>query len=118
MRALDQEPSIKDLNMKKRFCELNNFNESQNNDDDDGDDNNTGQSPGGNLPPFQYLSSLSRKDEPSLPPTPPILPAVPLNATQISLLPPQEVAEAIGQELTATRLQKITLSDKIKKIYI
>ena len=45
------------------------------------------------------------------------MPAAPLNATQRFLLHPQKVAEAIGQELTATRLQKITLSDKIKKIF-
>ena len=32
-------------------------------------------------------------------------------------LHPQKVAKAIGQELTITRLQKITLSDKIKKIF-
>ena len=109
----------KDLDIEKRFRELNNFNEGRNNDDDDdGDDNNnTGQSPGGNLPPLQYPSSSSRRDEPSLPPTPPILPAAPLNAMQRFLLCPQEVAEAIGQELTAARLQKITHSDKIKKIF-
>ena len=41
----------------------------------------------------------------------------PLNATQRFLLRPQKVAEAIGLELTATRPQKITLSDKIKKIF-
>ena len=119
MRALDQARSIKDLDIEKRFRELNNFNEDRNNDDDDdGDDNNnTGQSPGGNLPPLQYSSSSSRRDEPSLPPTPPILPAAPLNAMQRFLLCPQEVAEAIGQELTAARLQKITHSDKIKKIF-
>ena len=59
MRALDQARLIKDLDIEKRFCELNNFNEGRNNDDDDdGDDNNnnTEQSPGGNLPPLQYLS--------------------------------------------------------------
>ena len=33
------------------------------------------------------------------------------------LLHPQKVAEAIGQELTATRPQKITFSDKIEKIF-
>ena len=57
LRALDQAPSIKDLDIEKRFCELKNFNEGRNNDDDDDDDdddNNTGQSPG-NLPPLQYL---------------------------------------------------------------
>ena len=32
-------------------------------------------------------------------------------------LHPQKVAKAVGQELTVTRLQKITLSDKIKKIF-
>ena len=37
--------------------------------------------------------------------------------TQTFLLRPQKLAEAIGQELTATRPQKITLSDKIKKIF-
>ena len=37
--------------------------------------------------------------------------------TQRFLLRPQKVAEAIGQELTATRPQKITLSDKIKKVF-
>ena len=83
LRALDQAPSIKDLDIEKRFCELKNFNEGRNNDDDDDDDddddNNTGQSPG-NLPPLQYLPSSSRRDEPSLPPTLPILPAAPLNA--------------------------------------
>ena len=70
------------------------------------DDNNTGQSPGGNLPPLQYPSSSSRRDEPSLPPTPPILPAAPLNVTQRFLLHPRKVAKAIGQELTVTRPQK------------
>ena len=40
-RALDQAPSIKDLDIEKRFRELKNFNEGHNNDDDD-DDNNTG----------------------------------------------------------------------------
>ena len=33
------------------------------------------------------------------------------------LLCPHKVAEAIGQELTATRPQKTTLSNKIKKIF-
>ena len=69
-----------------------NFNEGRNNDDDGDDNNNTGQSPGGNLPPLQYPSSSSRRDEPSLPPTPPISPAAPLSAMQRSLLCPQEVA--------------------------
>ena len=119
MRALDQAPSIKHLDIEKRFCELKNFNEGCNNDDDDDDDDdddNTGESPGGNLPPLQHPSSLSRKDEPSLPPTLPISPVAPLNVTQRFLLRPQKVAEAIGKVLTATRLQKITLSDKTKKI--
>ena len=66
---------------------------------------------------MQYLSSFSRRDEPSFAPTPPILPVAPLNATQRFLLHPQKVAEAIGQDLTATRPQKITLLDKIKKIF-
>ena len=114
LRALDQAPSIKHLDIEKRFCELKNFNEGCNNDDDD--DDNTGESPGGNLPSLQYPSSSSRKDEPSLPPTLPISPVAPLNATQRFLLCPQKVAEAIGKVLTATRLQKITLSDKTKKI--
>ena len=121
MRAPDQAPSIKDLEIEKSFRELKNFNEGRNNDDndddDDDDDNNTGQSPGGNLPPLQHPSSSSRRDEPSLSPTPPIWPVAPLNATQRFLLYPQKVAEAIGQELIATRPQKITLSDKIKKIF-
>ena len=119
MRAPDQAPSIKDLDIEKSFRELKNFNEGRNNDDndDDDDDNNTGQSPGGNLPPLQHPSSSSRRDEPSLSPTPPIWPVAPLNATQRFLLYPQKVAEAIGQELIATRPQKITLSDKIKKIF-
>ena len=117
-RALDQAPSIKDLDIEKRFRELKNFNEGHNNEDDDDDnDNNTGQSPGGNLPLLQYPSSSSRRDEPSLPSTPPISPEAPLNVTQRFLLPPQKLAEAIGQELTATRPQKTTLSDKIKKIF-
>ena len=119
LRAPDQAPSIKDLDIEKSFRELKNFNEGRNNDDndDDDDDNNTGQSPGGNLPPLQHPSSSSRRDEPSLSPTPPIWPVAPLNATQRFLLYPQKVAEAIGQELIATRPQKITLSDKIKKIF-
>ena len=56
LRALDQAPSIKDLDIEKRFRELENFIEGRSNDDDDDDDddNNTGQSPGGNLPPLQY----------------------------------------------------------------
>ena len=121
MRAPDQAPSIKDLDIEKSFRELKNFNEGRNNDDndddDDDDDNNTGQSPGGNLPPLQHPSSSSRRDEPSLSPTLPIWPVAPLNATQRFLLYPQKVAEAIGQELIPTRPQKITLSDKIKKIF-
>ena len=64
---------------------------------------------------LQYPSSSSRREEPSLPSTLPISPATPLNAMQRFLLRPQKVAEAIGQELTATRPQKIALSDKIKK---
>ena len=114
---LDQTPSIKDLDIEKRFCNLKNFNEGPNNDDDDDDNNNIGQSPGGNLAPSQYLSSSSRRDEPSLPPTLPISPVAPLNTMQRFLLCPQKVAEVIGQELTATRPQKITLLDKIKKIF-
>ena len=44
LRALDQAPSIKDLDIEKRFCNLKNFNEGRNNDDDDDDDdNNIGQ---------------------------------------------------------------------------
>ena len=57
LRALDQASSIKDLDIEKRFCDLKNFNEGRNNDDDDDNNNNNiGQSPGGNLPPSQYLS--------------------------------------------------------------
>ena len=41
----------------------------------------------------------------------------PLNAMQRFLLHSQKVAEVIGQESTATKPQKITLSDKIKKIF-
>ena len=58
MRAPDQAPSIKDLDIEKSFRELKNFNEGRNNDDNDDDDNNTGQSPGGNLPPLQYQYHL------------------------------------------------------------
>ena len=118
LRVLDQAPSIKDLDIEKRFCNLKNFNEGPNNDDNDDDNNNTGQSPGGNLPPLQYLSSLPRRDEPSLPPTLPILPVAPLNVMQRFLLHPPKVAEMIGQELTATRPQKITRLDKIKKYFL
>ena len=39
LRALDQGPSIKDLDIEKRFRELKNFNEGCNNDDDDDNDN-------------------------------------------------------------------------------
>ena len=102
LRALDQVPLIKDLDIEKRFCNLKNFNEGCNNDDDD-DDDDIGQWAG----PLQYPSS-------ALPPTSPSLPAVALNVAQRFLLHLQKVAEAIGQELTATRLQKITLSNKIK----
>ena len=82
MRVLDQAPSVKDLNIEKIFCNLKNFNEGCNNDDDDDDDddddnNNIGKSPRGNLPLSQYPSSLSRRDEPSLLPTLPILPVAP-----------------------------------------
>ena len=35
MRELDQAPSVKDLDMAKRFREFKNFNEGRNNDDDD-----------------------------------------------------------------------------------
>ena len=101
LRALDQAPSIKNLNIEKRFCDLKNFNEGCNNDDDD-NDNNIGQSPGA----LQYPSS-------SLPSTLPISPAAALKAVQRFLLCLQKVAEAIGQELTATRPQKITLLNKI-----
>ena len=45
------------------------------------------------------------------------MPAAPLNVVQRFLLRLQKVAEAIGQELTATRPQKITPSKKIKKIF-
>ena len=100
LRALDQVSLIKDLDIEKRFRDLKNFGEGRNNDDDD--DNNIGQSPG--LP--QYLSSSSRRDEPSLPRTPLTSPVAPLNVTQRFLLRLQKVAEAIGQELTATRPQK------------
>ena len=35
LRVLDQAPSIKDLDIEKRFCGLKNFNEGHNNNDDD-----------------------------------------------------------------------------------
>ena len=60
---------------------------------------------------------MSRRDKPSLPPTLLILSVAPLNATQRFLLRLQKVDEVIGQELTATRPQKITFLDKIKKIF-
>ena len=62
---------------------------------------------------MQYLSSLSGREEPSLSPTLPISPVAPLNVTQ-RFLRQQKVAEEIGQKLTAIRLQKITLLDKMK----
>ena len=120
MRAFDQAPSIKDLDIEKRFCEFKNFNEGRNNDDDDDNNdnnNNIGQSPGGSLPPLQYPSSSSRRDKPSLPPKPPLLPVTPLNVKQSFLWHLPKVAKAIGQELTAARLQKVTLLDKIKKTF-
>ena len=40
LKALDQVPSIKDLNIEKRFLDLKNFTEGCNDDDDDKDDNN------------------------------------------------------------------------------
>ena len=57
-KVLHQAPSIKDLDIEKRFQELKNFNKGRiNNDDDDDDDNNAGQLPGGaSLPLLQYLS--------------------------------------------------------------
>ena len=60
---------------------------------------------------------MSRRNKPSLPPTPPISLTAPLNEVQRFLLHPQKVAKVIGQELTATRPQKITLSNRIKKIF-
>ena len=88
LRVLDQVPSIKDLDIEKRFCDSKNFNEGCNNDndDDDDDDDNIGQSSG----PSQYPSSLSRRNEPSLSPTMPISSAAPLNAAQRFLLCPQK----------------------------
>ena len=87
LRALDQAPSIKDLDIEKRFRDLKNFSECRNNDDDDDDDNNKmGESPGGNLSPLQHLSSSSSREESSLPTTLSISPATPLNATQRFLL--------------------------------
>ena len=77
LRVLDQVPLTKDLNIEKRFHDLKNFNEGRNNDDDD--DNNIGQFLS------QYPSSSSRRNEPLLPTTPPILPAAPLNAAQTSI---------------------------------
>ena len=100
---LDQAPSIKDLNIEKRFCNLKNFNEGHHNDDDDYDNSNIGQPPGGNLPLSQYPSSSFRRDEPPLPLTLSISPVAPLNVMQRFLLCLQKVAEVIGQELAATR---------------
>ena len=37
---LDQAPSVKDLDIEKRFRDLKNFNEGLNNDDDDDDNDN------------------------------------------------------------------------------
>ena len=82
MRALDQAPSIKDLDIEKRFRDLKTFIEGCNNDDDDGDDddnNNIGQSPGGTLSLLRYPSLSSSSPLLS---TPSITPTSSLNATQ------------------------------------
>ena len=109
--------SITDLNIRKRLQGLKDFYEGRVNDDDDEENNDCGI----DTPPAPTAPQTPMRD--IFPPPPDTLRGDDdddLNSVQRFLLQrPQtkRVAEAIGQELTRTTLQRVTFPEKLTRVF-
>ena len=115
LKKINEAPSIKDLELKKRLDDLTKYNLGIKDDDDNNNNNNSS-------------SSSSRQREfrssSNLPLTPPVTPSSTLSTTQRFLFDggnekvAEGIAEAIGSDGTYTLIAKqITFSDTITKIF-
>ena len=119
LKKINEAPSIKDLELKKRLEDLAKHNlgiKDDNDDDDDDDDNNNSSSSSGRQREFRSSSNL--------PPTLPVTPSSTLSTTQRFLLDygndkvAKGIAETIGTDGTSTPITKrINFSDTITKIF-
>ena len=92
LKKINEAPSIKDLELKKRLDDLTKYNlgiKDDTDDDDDDDDNNNSSSSSGRQREFRSSSNL--------PPTPPVTPSSTLPTTQRFLL--DEVMKKLLKEL-------------------
>ena len=125
-KKINEAPSIKDLELKKRLVDLTKYNLGirDDNDDDDDDDNNNNN----NSSSSSSSSSSGRQREfrssSNLPQTPTVTPSSTLSTTQRFLLDGSNekvakgIAETIGTDGTSTPVTKrITFSDTITKIF-
>ena len=114
IKKINEAPSIKDLELKKRLDDLTKYNLGIKDDDDNNNNNSS--------------SSSSRQREfrssSNLPLTPPVTPSSTLSTTQRFLFDggnekvAEGIAEAIGSDGTYTLIAKqITFSDTITKIF-
>ena len=115
LKKINEAPSMKDLEFKKRLDDLTKYNLGIKVDDDDGDNNNSSSSSGRQR---EFRSSSN------LPPTLPETPSSTLSTTQRFLLDggnekvAEGIAKAIGTDGTSTPISKqITFSDTITKIF-
>ena len=118
LKKINEAPSIKDLELKKRLDDLTKYNLGIKDDNDDDDDNNNNSS---------SSSSSGRQREfrsSNLPPKPPVTPSSTLSTTQRFLLDrgnekvAKGIPEAVGTDGTSTPITKrITFSDTITKIF-
>ena len=125
LKKINEPPSIKDLELKKRLDDLTKYNlgirdDNDDEDDDDDDDNNNNNNNSSSCSDRQREFRSSS----NLPQTPPATPSSTLSATQRFLLDggnekvAEGIAEAIGTDGTSTPITKrITFSDTITKIY-
>ena len=120
LKKLNETPSIKYLELKKRLDDLTKYNLGikDDNDDDDDDDNNNNNSYSSSGRQREFRSSSN------LPPTPPVTPSSTLSSTQRFLFDngnekvAKGIAEAIGADGTSTLITKrITFPDTIRKIF-
>ena len=119
LKKINETPSIKDLELKKKLDNLTKYNleiKDDNDDDDNNNNNNNSSSSSGRQREFRSSSNL--------PPTPPVTPSSTLSTTQRFLLDGgnEKVAEGIAEAIvtvgTSNPIAKqITFSDTITKIF-
>ena len=120
LKKINEAPSIKDFELKKRLEDLTKYNLGikDDNDDDDNNNNNNNSSSSSSGRQREFRSSSN------LPPTPPVTPSSTLSTAQRFLLDggnekvAEGIAKAIGIDGTSTPTAKqITFSDTITKLF-